>query len=703
MNKIIFIILALIGILIAGLILAPGLVPASAYKGRIEAAATNALGREVTIGDDLSIRFVPRTAFKVNDLTIANEKGFEGGPLAQVASADIGVKLLALLSGSVEVSRFILTEPQIDLVRRADGAVNWNLASAEQASGDQASTGRDISLGDVRLVDGRATYTDETSGRRFVASDIDLGVILTSLSAPLEIDGTMTFQDQPANIELVLNDLETLMAGEPATMKLETVIGETRAGLDLELTNGETLRYTGPVTLSAPDLPAFASLTGTELADAPGFDSLSLNGDVDGGPSALDLSAAQIGFDAIEAEGALSLDWSGAKPRASGILSTEVLDLRPYMPPPPETREGFPDWSTEKLDFAALNNLNADFDISADAILLNELNIGESRLKLTIVDGRLMADIPELAMYGGQGSGRLVVNARTGVPSFAGNFDMSSVEAQPLSVDLMKHDNLLGLGGFKLDFTASGNSQAAIMSSLSGDGGFDLANGALKGVNLNALAAAAADLRQGGINPAALANVVATARGPRQETDFSEFLSQFTIANGLVNAPTISMTGPYLTMNGTGTVNLAEQTIDLRLAPRATTSADGSEGRAIAVPVRVGGTFSQPTIGVDAQALVQAGVNNALGGFLGGGASSPEEAAGNILRGVLGGRTDPAEAPTDAEANGEEETDAAASDAEEGSDAPAGEALIREGLGAIFGRKAPAEEAPQEEETPQEE
>ena len=94
------------------------------------------------------------------------------------------------------------------------------------------------------------------------------------------------------------------------------------------------------------------------------------------------------GFDEIEAQGALSLDWAGERPKASGVLSTQSLDLRPYMPPPAETApEGFPAWSEAPMDFSSLRNLDADLDISTDAIFLNDLQIGESRLLLVIDNG----------------------------------------------------------------------------------------------------------------------------------------------------------------------------------------------------------------------------------------------------------------------------------------------------------------------------
>lgn len=682
MNRIIFFIAALLALAIALLIIAPGIIPAGAYKERLEASASSAIGRDVTVGDNLSFRIFPRTSFRVDNLEIANAEGFDGPYLARVGEADIGVKLFALLSGIVEVDRFVLTEPEIALARMSDGRVNWNLAQgaapqagAENAGGHSSGALKELRLGDVRIVDGRATYRDAAAGQNFAAEDIDLNVILKSLSEPFEAQGTMIFQGAPAQIDVVATTLSQMMRGEPANLKLEASLGAASAGADLTVTppekgaetpaEGFSGRYAGPVRLEAPDLSALAALFGVELADAPGFDSLNLSGNIDGDAGAFRLSNAAIGFDAIEAQGALDLDWTGARPKAGGVLSTESLDLRPYMPPPAENAEGFPAWSETPMDFSSLRNIDADLDVSTNAIYLNDLNIGESRLLLTIENGRMAAEIPELSMYGGQGSGQLVVNARSATPSFSGNFDMGAVKAQPLSVDLFKHDNLLGLGSFKFNFTASGASQAAIMASMDGGGGFDLADGALKGVNIAGIARAAAELRQG-LNPAALATAVAQATGPAEQTDFTEFLSDFAIEDGNVTAPTISMNGPFLSMNGAGSVNLPAQTLDLRLAPRATSTADGQGGRAIAVPLRIGGTFSQPTVSIDAEALLAGGAEETLRG---------------VLQGIAGGGENgdsAAESETGQEEQSLEET------------------LLNEGLNALFGRRnnQPAEEDP---------
>ncbi|MEL7490277.1 MAG: AsmA family protein [Pseudomonadota bacterium] len=680
-------------ILIAAVVaLLPMLVPASAYKSKIETAASEAFGRDVTFGDDLSFKIFPQAAFRVSDLEIANAEGFDGPYLAKIKQADIGVKIAPLLSRNVEINRFVLEEPDLILTKRKDGAVNWAIGGggSEATGGDGGAPQnvvRELSLGDVRIANGRATYTDETAGQTFRLTDMNLKARLESLEKPLTLDGDLKFQDAPASADIVITTLGAMMRNEEAKMLIELTLADASAGADLNILTGDAVSWRGPITINAPDLPALARLFDVALEEAPGFDNLALDGQAVGGPTKIALSGAEITFDKINADGDLTLDWSGAKPKAVGAISTSLLDLRPYMPPPAETSGGFPAWSEAKMDFTSLRNIDANLDIAADKILLNAMKIDRSQMKLTIANGRMVADIPEIAMYGGAGSGRLVVNARSATPSFSGNFDLGAVQAQPLSLDMLKTDRLLGIGQMKINFTAAGASQAAIMNSIDGDGGFDLADGAIKGLNIAKMARAAASL-QGGLNPAALASVITEARGDDQTTDFSKFLCNFDIKNGLMTLPTINLDGPYLTMTGSGTINLPAQTIDLRLSPRASTSVDGTEGRSIAIPLRVGGTFSKPSYGLDAESLVkdrvESGVRDLIGGALGGGDSEngeDEDPASAVLKGLIGGRGAPKE-----------------EGAETADEPTAEEEIANEAINLIFGGSRKKDQEKQEEE-----
>ena len=454
-----------------------------------------------------------------------------------------------------------------------------------------------LALGDVRIIDGKATYTDETAGSRYVMDRINVGVVLDTLQTPLKVEGTLNFQGAPTKLDIVMTTLGQFLKRETTDLKFAVDLGETSAGgnLKLDFPGQEDIRFDGSFNLRAPDLPALASLAGTSFPETPGFDRLFVSGALAGSPSRVRLNGAKITFDDIVGEGDLQLTLGGARPKATGNLAVNVFDLRPYMPEPEAASEGFPAWSEEKLDFTGLRTFDADLDISAQEILLNQMKFGESRMALVIENGRLTADIPELSMYKGNGSGRVVVNARQAVPSYSGNFKIEKVDAEPFSNDVLNIDRILGLGGFTFDFAASGTSQAAIMQSIDGGGNFDVVEGALKGVDLGKLARVAYGFADG-VNPVAAQNAIAVTLGPTETTDFSSFLSNFSMEDGLITARTIQLVAPFVSVEGDGTANLFQQTQNIRLNIQAKRNADGSGDFGPTLPLAISGTFSKPTI-----------------------------------------------------------------------------------------------------------
>ncbi len=647
MKKFLFGLVALVAIAIAVIILLPSLIPVSTYKNTIEEQVSNAIGRKVTIGDDLSIKIFPKTAFGVSELQIDNPDGFSSPYLMRVEKARIGVDLFKLLSKEIQINQFVLTNPDIHLQKTKSGKVNWELGGDEKPAetssndgADAAASLNDIRLGDVRIVDGKASYNDAQAKSSYKLDDIDVDITLDSLTTPFVVRGTMNFQDKPARVDLAMTTLGDFLKNQDTNVKFSMDVGQTDMGGDLKLSfnDKKAMSFSGPVSFSAPDLPEIAALGGSPLPEAPGFDNFSVSGQLSGNPDLVKLSDAKIKFDEIDAAGDLQLRLSGRRPKASGTLTTALLDLRPYMPAPTETAAGFPAWSEEKLDLSSLRNIDTDLNISTDSILVNNINIGASQLALKINNGVMTADIPTMAMYKGNGSGRLVVNARNTTPSFSGKFNLGKVDAEPFCIDVFAIDRLLGLGGFNLNFEASGASQAAIMRSVDGSGGFDVSNGALKGINIGKIARTASSFKAG-VNPNAVVSAVTSARGNDETTDFSSFLSKFSMNNGIMSVSNIDMSAPLLSMVGSGTVNLPQQTIDISLQPTASLNTDGTGGSGVAVPIRVTGTFSNPKYSVDLQALLKGAAGSRLRGVIDGalGDKIKDSPANGLLDGALDG------------------------------------------------------------------
>ena len=112
-------------VLVAVAVFLPQFIPVTAYKSVIEEQASNAIGRPVTLSDDLGIKIFPQTAFTVNQLTVANADGFSEAPFMSVEKAEFGLSLMKLISNrinagstDIEITKFVLTRPTISLEKK---------------------------------------------------------------------------------------------------------------------------------------------------------------------------------------------------------------------------------------------------------------------------------------------------------------------------------------------------------------------------------------------------------------------------------------------------------------------------------------------------------------------------------------------------------------------------------------------------------
>ena len=692
-----------IGLLVLAVFLIPVFIPKDALEARIEAAASEAMGRPVTIDGAPDVSVFP-TELGVRGLTVSNAPGFDAPYLLRVDQADVGVKLLPLLSGRVEVTRFDLAEPDIRLEARPvpDGPaeVNWTLPPPE----DPDAPLPDVRLGTMRITDGQVRY-DGGAGRAYAMTDVDAVIRAASLDDTLTAEGTMRLEGRPARFDASVTTPRSLAERQAADLTLSAEVGANAVAMEGRL--GEAMTFGGALDVAANDLRDLMALGGAEAPEGPGFERLALNGQVSGNADRLTFAeGTTLAFDDIEGTGNVTVDMSGAKPSVSGAFRTPLLDLRPYVPtetaPERDPDAPFPPWSEAPIDLSALTTANADLSFSAGGIVLPTVRVGQSDARLVLQGGRLAMTLERMALYEGQGSGTLTVDAGRQTPTIAADFALTGVAVQGLARDLMGTERLIGTGDVRIDVTTAGASQAAFVRNLGGDVAAELDDGAVAGVNLGKVARSALGLvdgvRGGGLNVASLAGSLATAaaeaRGPGEATDFSELLVDLSIDGGVVMTDTVRMTGPYYRVVGEGTVNLPNQTVRLTLNPQVS-SADGEPQRELLAPILVTGTFSDPKIGLDAAPLARAAAGGAARDALGRIGIETEEGAGleDTLREgarqglgrILGG--DRQAAPEGGE------------DAAEDESASSGDALLRRGLGAVLGGRdeGDAEEATGEE------
>jgi AsmA protein len=139
-------------------------VDANAYKPRLVAAASGALGMDVSVGGRIGIGFPPGLHVTLQDVNIRNR----GTNLVSAKQASLGIDLLPLLQKKIRIGKIALKHPRISIERDHDGKFNFEqpvVAGAVLPALDLAK----LILSDATLV-----YTDKQSGQGFEAGDCNL-------------------------------------------------------------------------------------------------------------------------------------------------------------------------------------------------------------------------------------------------------------------------------------------------------------------------------------------------------------------------------------------------------------------------------------------------------------------------------------------------------------------------------------------------
>ena len=279
---------------------------------------------------------------------------------------------------------------------------------------------------------------------------------------------------------------------------------------------------------------------------------------------------------------------------------------------------------------SGLKAVDADLNLSVQEIFFQALKIGESALAINLSGGKLTSRLTKLDLYEGQGTGQLVLDGSRATPNIAAKFDLASIAAFPLLRDAADFERLEGAGTINIDVTTSGNSQKAMMSALNGSGSVRFENGAIRGINIaqltrNVLSAATSGWESGGT----------------QSTDFSELGGTFTISQGVLTNNDLKMLSPLVRVNGKGSVNMPNQTLNYRVEPKLAATLEGQGGgtdvKGIEVPIIITGSWFNPKFAPDLAAVLnnREGIKDAIDAV-------KEDGGKGLLRGLLGGQQQPA-------------------------------------------------------------
>lgn len=257
----------------------------------------------------------------------------------------------------------------------------------------------------------------------------------------------------------------------------------------------------------------------------------------------------------------------------------------------------------EKIDLSALKGVNAAGTVRIGRLTAFNVKSSDLRAELKVADGRLNLAPVTARLYDGALNGSLSAQAADNAV-FAIRQTLTGVAVGPLLRDAADLDRLDGKGNVNLDITTRGASVGALKKGLNGTAAINLADGAIKGVDI------AGTIRGARTRVQELAGRQVQPSNKAEKTDFTELRATFKIANGVAHNNDLAMKSPLLRLGGGGTIDIGNDRLDYLLKSTLVATSQGQGGRettdlaGITIPIKITGTLDAPQWGFDFSGMV---------------------------------------------------------------------------------------------------
>ena len=254
----------------------------------------------------------------------------------------------------------------------------------------------------------------------------------------------------------------------------------------------------------------------------------------------------------------------------------------------------------QPLDLSALRTLILDGSLRIGSLKVANVKSSQVRLDVKAHNGLVNLSPLSANLYQGSMNGSLSVNAQA-TPSIAINQNLSGINIAPLLKDALNLDMLEGKGNIAVNLTMQGSTVSAMKKALNGKLSLNLADGALKGIDIDKkLSDAQAMLSKGS------APTQTQSASKDEKTDFKECKATFKVNNGIAHNDDLSLKSQLMRISGAGDINIGNDSIDY-VAKATLVKTQGDQG-SITVPLRVSGPFTDLKYTLDYGAMVSEAV-----------------------------------------------------------------------------------------------
>ena len=587
------------------------LFPWDMLRSPINRYVSEQLGRRFEITQRLSVDVGRTTTVRLDGLEFANPDWASEPYLIKAKAAEFDIRLWPLLLGRVDLPRVALFEPQVGLQIEPDGRRSWAL------SRDTTKTNATADIGTVTVDRGTLKYRAAQEG-----ADITAQLSLAPEDAglfPLRYQASGKWRNEAFTASGRTGGVLALSRDVKKSFPIEVNAQSDKTVLRAKGTVDNLQEFAGlnaTFDIQGRNLDELYRLSRVVLPSTPPY---KLRGQLS--KQGLVWSASQmVGMlGKSDVSGDLRFDTSAAVPMLTGKIQSKVLDFEDLLPviglpvkaspaavssQPSAKNQPSPSAGYKKvlptatLDLVRLKAMHADVIYSAlDIRHAAQLPLDKGSIHVKLNQGILQLEPLVLGVAGGSLAGRITVDVNVVPAAFDTRFDLKGVALNQLFPTIETTKTGLGKISGQVALKGRGNSMAQMLGSASGDVAVLMGKGEISNILLEFMGLDGGEI------------IKFFLRGDRN-VGLRCAAAAFDVKQGLMTSKVIVLDTTDTVINGSGQINLANETLDILLKPEPKDKSILS----LRSPLKIAGTFAAPTAGPDKAALgVRAGLAIALG------------------------------------------------------------------------------------------
>lgn len=614
------------------------------YKNQITSAASEKLGRTLSINGDIKLSLFPWPGIQIHQIQLNNPATFKEPVFAKLDEADISFQLWPLLRKNLIINKVKLDGLQVNLIRTADNKNNWQDLTDNtnqrpvkntNAVSNASETASSFQIEDVELNNASVSWDDMLKKQKINLSNLNLQAdnIYSAHNVPLDLNFNFSNQQPKLNGNFQLTgklsskDNRYTINSLNISSRIDNnnkPVNLTLQG-DLVFDNQQQILQINKLNGNFAGIPIQGDMTATQVNTSPTvkgnlvinrfspreiLNQLGYEQAIDSNTKMLSQAQGQLQFTANEQNiavkplqfkldnssltGALAVNTQQSKITTN--LNIDRINLNDYISSETSAKTSNQTHITKQNSATSANSSSLpkiQAQVNIGSLTVNQFNL--NNLAATINTQKNMISIAPIktGFYQGTAQANIAINLAGNNPQFSVNGTLNKIQAGELYKALTSNDQFSGIADINVDLKAQGTTSESIRQTLAGSVRLSLQNGVYKGANI-------LKLIQNGL--AILKPDVIPQASTSDQTLFSKLSASFQISKGIAYNNDLLLVSPYLQVHGQGAINLAQEQLGLQL--RGTRVDKNNNATPPMIPIMVTGSWDNPHFNIDAKTLV---------------------------------------------------------------------------------------------------